>query len=374
MNNFSIGNGDSTHSKNAQTDTFEQARSHLEFFIKQQFNLMSETSEKKLSSIELFDLLRFNKIPNFLTDGFIQSNRELFVIENQLRSYQLRTKFLNAKGLWQIEKVVKTLTENEIDFVIFKGVLAQGIRYQNYFLRPAGDIDILVQRSSFTKAKHALKSLDYFVQPAHETRWWTEYMGEQHLVSKTPDNPKIDLHYRIQKPGLPQPRFIEDFIKRKQFYKLGDLDVPVLAEIDAFLVSAASIVKAIFNREACLDHVTDAFVFLQNLRLEDLNSLERHAEKHDYKQVVQFTIRIVDIIFDDLRISNMAQKITILNSIDDETLKCIIFRPQREASYWPRRRSLLWELSGRSLTKFSYESCRALLAEIARRIHQTNDK
>lgn len=322
------------------------------------------------NNFALRELLRTNKLANFLSaaSGCIPAEYQSLAL--WLNDYRKRTAMLNAACLSHIAKVVDALAKADIEFVVFKGVIQQKNLYGSYFVKPAGDVDLLVHGKDFVRARDVLGTAGFAGAGGSDSRWWIKFLGEQHLEPHLHGSPAIDLHYRIQQPGSPQPTDTSEFIKRKQVVDVAGIKVPFMHSNDFLLMSSISIAKAMFNREPCGGHIADVYASLCNLDPRDIPAIEAFSKRQGLSAILALGLRSAKAVLNVDHPMTETTGAKILPSVSGASLRKMLVLPNKKSSGWPKRRQVLWELCEGAPIRFARECSWAISADICRRITQ----
>ncbi len=327
--------------------------------------------EPGVSPANVYEVARLNKVTNFVEricrspdlpqDGQFQAT---------LQRYRARTASLNAVSLADTLAVYKALGGRGIDFVFFKGPVQQGLIYSDHFMKPAGDVDVLVSPADFATAREALAEIGYKVSEMSRSRWWITFLGEQHLTRKAQRTSVVDLHQRLQQPGSPSPRDTDSFIRRKRNVDAAGTVVPFISAQDVVLLASISVAKALYNREACAGYACDVRAGMQAMSGDEREGLLRHAESQGLADTLLLGIRSADLL-----LANSAGPLSDLArlacpGIRDDDLRDMVLAPWSQRIRWPHRRDMLWQLCGRKPARYVSEITWAASAEVVRRIFE----
>jgi hypothetical protein len=327
---------------------------------------------RDISLGKVAEIARLNKVTNFLLKVFPRTSTLPASAEflRALDTYRGRTASLNAFSLMDTLAIQNTLRSKNLDFVFLKGPVQQGLLYGDHFMKPAGDVDVLVSRSDFAKARDALRSIGYEVAEKSRSRWWVTFLGEQHLTRTTPRLSTVDLHQRLQQPGSPSPRDTDLFLQRKRLVEVAGTKTPFISAQDILLLACISVAKALFNREACAGYVCDIRAGLDDMADEGQRELLDHAGSQGLAGTLLLGARAADLLLGGAGgpLSDAARG--ICPGLRDNDLRNMILAPWIATIRWPLRRTMLWELCGREPWRYLSEAGWAASAELSRRIFE----
>ena len=282
-------------------------------------------------------------------------------------NYRLRTLANNAALLREIVRVNRHLSDNKIDHIFIKGPIQSGVIYGDFLYRPASDIDVLVAARDYSHCVAVLAEIDF--RPASTSIWWRAFLGEQHLVKKGDRPVTVDLHYRLQQPGSPPPKDMGRYLANPGYSTVLDVQVPRFADKDIPILSAISIVKALFNRETCGAHVCDLFALVKADTPEASSNFLVNADEQNLRGTALLALRIVSATF-NVRYPMAEEIAAILPELADERLVRMAFTPLDPDLVWPRRRDVLWALCLQNRRAYAREILRSLASETALRLFE----
>ncbi|QPC89324.1 nucleotidyltransferase family protein [Mesorhizobium sp. INR15] len=326
-----------------------------------------------LSIVNVTDIARLNKIGTFVLKALSHvpprdGAPELF---QWLDSYRRRTVSMNSSCIMDSMTIRDVLNGKQIDFVFLKGPFQQHQLYGDHFMKPSGDVDILVSPAGFSKARDALRSIGYEVAGKSRSVWWVRFLGEQHMNrGEGPKPSTVDLHYRLQQPGSPSPRDTDGFLRRKRQLEIAGADVPFTSAADTLLLSCISVAKALFNREPCAGYVCDVRASASRLSAADQQAVLEHATALGLDDTLLLGLRAADVLLGGAGTPLSERATRILARIGNEDLLSMVIAPWLSSLRWPQRRTVLWELCGREPVRYLAEAGWAASADLSRRIFE----
>ncbi len=281
-------------------------------------------------------------------------------------AYKFRTFQINSTLLRESLAVFATLEAVQTPFIYMKGPLQQRLVHGDFFTRPVADIDVLLPRRHHRAAAKSLEALNY--RSASTSLWWRLFLGEEHLVKTGAFPTTIDLHYRLQQPGSPAPRRASQYLEMIDEIEFSGTQLPCLSRHNIPLISAISIAKGLYNREATAAHVCDLFVLLQGDLAAPARFLATAADQ-GLGGTALLALRAVTALFAKDN-QPLDRGPPVLANISDETLTRMILTPDDPELVWPMRRDVLWELCLGQRTQYAKEVARALASEAALRLFE----
>ena len=332
-----------------------------------------DVSMPGLDVASVADIARLNKVATFVLKALSRApvgNRppELF---QWLDTYRRKTVSMNASCIMDSMTIHEALLARQIDFVFLKGPFQQQLLYGDHFMKPSGDVDILVSPAGFFRARDALRSIGYEVAGKSRSVWWVRFLGEQHMTRGDGPRPStVDLHYRLQQPGSPSPRDADGFLRRKRQVEIAGATVPVTSAADTLLLSCISVAKALFNREPCAGYVCDIRASAGRLGEADQQQLLDAAVWQGLDDTLLLGLRAADVLFGGAGTLLSERATRILSRIGNEDLLNMVIAPWLSSLRWPQRRTVLWELCGRAPVRYLAEAGWAASADLSRRIFE----
>lgn len=329
-----------------------------------------------ISVANVADIARLNKVAVFVLKALTHGTTGAAPPEllAWLDGYRRRTMSMNAACIGDSIAVHQALRQRQVDFVFLKGPLQQQLLYGDHFMKPSGDVDILVSPSGFAAAREALRSAGYEVAGKSRSVWWVRFLGEQHMVRDDGGRAAtVDLHHRLQQPGSPSPRDIDGFLRRKREVKVAGAAMPLISASDTLLLSCISVAKAFFNREPCAGYVCDVRAAAARLSEAEQQKVLDHAAGQGLADTLLLGLRAADVLLGGTATLLSDRATRILARIDNADLFHMVIAPWLSSLRWPQRRTVLWELCGREPVRYLAEAGWAASADLSRRIFERPD-
>lgn len=207
-----------------------------------------------------------------------------------------RAMLSNLKLLELANRAVPALKNEGIRSVVFKGPMHNRQLHGDPFFRRSNDLDLLISRSHFHDAIEVLSKEGFIVGAGRSSKWWTESLGEVHLVHRS--GGVVDLHHRVQQPGCPLAKRSIDFVRAMpDLYAIGEVQIPTLRQPLALLISALNLVKEMMHRKPCAHYALDVAAGTMALRKSDLGQLGDFAHDQRLLQTLRLAIAIASRVF-----------------------------------------------------------------------------
>ncbi|TGT71329.1 hypothetical protein EN802_17660 [bacterium M00.F.Ca.ET.159.01.1.1] len=326
-----------------------------------------------ISAADVADIARLNKVGVFLLKALQRAPAEAnpHGLLGWLDGYRRRTMAMNVACLGDSIAIDRVLRERRVDFVFLKGPLQQHLLYGDHFMKPSGDVDILVSPASFAAAREALRMIGYEIAGKSRSVWWVRFLGEQHMVREDgARSSTVDLHHRLQQPGSPSPRDTDGFLRRKREVEVAGAAMPITSAADTLLLSSISVAKAFFNREPCAGYVCDVRASASRLSEAEEQMVLDHAAGQGLTDTLLLGLRAADVLLGAAGTLLSRRAARILARIDNADLFHMVVAPWLASLRWPQRRHVLWELCGREPVRYLAEAGWAASADLSRRIFE----
>ncbi|RNJ43821.1 hypothetical protein B5V01_14325 [Mesorhizobium erdmanii] len=352
-------------------DEIAYVRACLRLYFSGAAAAAGDVSMPNLSAAAVADIARLNKVATFVLKVLSRAPvgerpAELF---QWLDTYRRRTVSMNAACLMDSMVIHQALRDRQIDFVFLKGPFQQHLLYDDHFMKPSGDVDILVSPAGFSRARDALRSIGYEVSGKSRSVWWVRFLGEQHMIRGNGPS-TVDLHYRLQQPGSPSPRDADGFLRRKRLVEITGTEVPFTSAADTLMLSCISVAKALFNHEPCAGYVCDIRASANRLGEADQQRVLDAAVSQGLDDTLLLGLRAADVLLGATGTLLSERAKPILSRIGNEDLLNMVIAPWLSSLRWPQRRTVLWELCGRAPVRYLAEAGWAASADISRRIFE----
>ncbi|AZO26342.1 nucleotidyltransferase family protein [Mesorhizobium sp. M1B.F.Ca.ET.045.04.1.1] len=331
------------------------------------------TPAPAISVANVADIARLNKVAVFVLKALARGTTGAAPagLPAWLDGYRRRTMAMNAACIGDSLAFHQVLRGRQIDFIFLKGPLQQHVLYGDHFMKPSGDVDILVSPAGFAAARDALRSVGYEVASKSRSVWWVRFLGEQHMVRDDGVRAAtVDLHHRLQQPGSPSPRDTDGFLRRKREVEVAGTAMPLISASDMLLLSCISVAKAFFNREPCAGYVCDVRAAANRLSEAEQRKVLDHAAEQGLADTLLLGLRAADVLLGGTATLLSDRATRILARIENADLFHMVIAPWLSSLRWPQRRAVLWELCGREPVRYLAEAGWAASADLSRRIFE----
>jgi hypothetical protein len=151
----------------------------------------------------------------------------------------------HAQRLASLKRIVEAFAEEKIACVSLKGPLLAERFYDQPFLRPANDLDIVVRENEIGRAARLMLALGYSLDGSFP--WPIHRIASHHLEFRAAGSPEVELHYAMQvgRSRLEPAEFIE----RSVIWKSpSGLEARVLSNADEAFHSCLHAASHAFRR------------------------------------------------------------------------------------------------------------------------------
>lgn len=294
-------------------------------------------SEKRTDWDGLIALAQENRLLGLAARGLARDSLAPPAWTEAVRRYRELTLRCNGAVLALVRDIIPAFAAAGVEVVVIKGPMAQIALYSECFLRPSGDLDLLVRHRDFEAAGRVLLGLGYSLPAECETAWWRYCLGEQHFLHAA--RPPIDLHHRIQQPGCPAPWSREAFLSEGTLQAFGGQAVPVLPRDLACLTACISLLKGLLNREPGGAHACDVYVHLHALSPGERAALMARAARLGLARTLAAAWRIACLVLGED--APVTERSAALPGFSDADLCRAVLSPGTEGGRLPRRARLL---------------------------------
>ncbi len=276
----------------------------------------------------------------------------------------------NSALLAELRLIAPALQAAGLRYVVIKAPLQQRILHGTFFQRPAADLDMLVERQDFGRARELLSKAGYALMTP--SVWWRDVLGEEHFRKTAPPHVAIDLHHRVHQPGAPAPYGTLRLLDAVEELDIGGIKIPTLTAQGGMLLCTISIAKALYNREPAGAYLCDLYAGLIPASPVAINSFFTSAEAVGLGGHTAVAIRLLSEMF-DLRLDLPAKYRDVLSTVAGADLLRMVLLPRDPATHWPKRRLMLWEFCGREPARYSRELARVFGSELTRRLFERGE-
>jgi len=194
--------------------------------------------------------------------------------------------------------IVSTLNNNDIDFIIFKGIYLEKIVYPAETIRQYADHDLLVHPADLPRAEQLFMQQGFQLQDSLFNRFAIEICQQRGypraLVHQKARYLQIDLHTRLS--IAPGPRFLDfdDCWLNPLKVEIEGIQVKTLRPEPAFLHLCWHLLKHSFCRLLWLQ---DLKFFLRKYEVLDKAEFHQLIKRHQAEQVVAAALNLLTQVY-----------------------------------------------------------------------------
>ena len=267
-------------------------RSELRSFLKQEVNwdYLFATAQahgllpllhKDLTSVGS-DLVPGHFLSRLKRESVANSQNVLHLVGKQLRVYKL-------------------FKENNIPVALFKGPLLAQMAYGEVSLRQAGDIDLLIERQYFDRARSLLESLGYEMYPRLTPAQLASHLSNHCEIQFMRDEwfTVVDLHWELAPRSFVFKVKAEEVMSRLQSMSLAGTTVETFSAEDLVLYQAMHGAKHLWRRFEWICSLAES---IRSSPSMDWDTVGERAERARATRMLGLGLRLVEE-FSDVRIS-----------------------------------------------------------------------
>ena len=262
----------------------------------------------------LFAIAQFHRLLPLLHKHLAVTSAEL--VPTDVLSNLKRESVANSQSvLYLISKqlsLFKHFQQNSIPLAFFKGPLLAQLAYGEISLRRAGDIDVLIHRHDFDRARQALESLGYEMSPRLTPAQLTSHLKHHCEIQFMSDEwfTVVDLHWDLAPRSFVFNLKAAEVMSRLQSVSLGGTHVTTFGAEDFVLYQAMHGAKHLWRR---LEWISSFAETLRALPSLDWNVLLDRAAKAHATRMLALGLRLVE------QISDVQVPAHVCRSIDPES-------------------------------------------------------
>ena len=190
-------------------------------------------------------------------------------------------------------RIYKLFKENNVAVALFKGPLLAQMAYGEISLRQAGDIDLLIHRRDFTRARLLLESLGYEMTPQLTAAQLSSHLNNHCEIQFMRDEwlTVVDLHWDLAPRSFVFGVKPEDVMSRLQPVSLAGTTVETFGAEDLLLYQAMHGAKHLWRR---LEWISCLAESLRATTTIDWDTLVDRAAKAHATRMLALGLRLVE--------------------------------------------------------------------------------
>ncbi len=239
-------------------------------------------------------------------------------ILDQLRRGLLNSRKDNLYLLNRLFGVLRLFKTEKLRTLAFKGPVLGGMLYDDVGLRQAGDLDLLIARQDFLRARELLQSAGFLMEPqltsaqmASQLRTHCEmpFVGEDKFSV-------VDLHWGLTPKSFPFPVNFEDLFARRQKISLGGQEVETFADEDLLLYLCVHGAKHYWSR---LEWVAAVAELVRSKRTLDWPALLQLAKDCRVQRILALGVQLTKDLFS----VEMDPEVDACLNLDGSMARCV---------------------------------------------------
>jgi hypothetical protein len=194
-------------------------------------------------------------------------------------------------------KVAKVFTENEIPNAIFKGPLLAEMAYGEIGLRQAGDIDVLISRQHFMRAKRLLEGLGYQMYPQLTAAQQASHLSFHCEIQFMRDDwfTVVDLHWALTPRSFVFGLTGEEVMSRLQTVSFAGSHFDTFSREDLLLYQAMHGAKHLWRRAELIASLAE---LVRSLEQGVWPKVVEQAASARATKILGLGLRLVENLFD----------------------------------------------------------------------------
>lgn len=212
-------------------------------------------------------------------------------------------------------RIYKLFKEHEIPVALFKGPLLAQMAYGEMSLRQAGDIDLLISRQHFDRARTLLESLGYEMAPKVTPAQLASHLNSHCELQFMRDEwfTVVDLHWELAPRSFVFKLNAEDVMSRLQTASLAGTTVETFSNEDLVLYQAMHGAKHLWRRLEWITSLSESLRASAEISWDTI--VDRAAKAHGTRMLA-LGLRLVEDF------SDVSIPAHVLSNIDpDEAMK-----------------------------------------------------
>lgn len=220
------------------------------------------------------------------------------MVRAALTHHEKRALIINTRLLSGAGRVSELFSRADIPYAYVKGPFQQNEIYGSYFIRASADLDIFVARRNFYKILSQLRANNFRLDTISPFRYWDVFNGEMHLMDMQTQKWSVDLHHKLQTPGLQSPRNVEGLLEGRQLNSAVGHEISILSKNKTILVVAMNLIKALYRGETNgLAHLCDLYVLIDGPDGNQQHDYLKDCDAHGLMGTMIVCLRLLDLVF-----------------------------------------------------------------------------
>jgi hypothetical protein len=165
-------------------------------------------------------------------------------IRDRYRNYREKTTKRNLQLAGELSRLVDSFRDESVPVLPYKGPTLAATAYDDVSLREFGDLDLIIRKTDFDRARDLLRQNGYEIQ--YESSVTDDLTDRQQSLSlefgrgyefrRESGLISVDLHWRFLPPRSAFPVEFADIWDRRETVSVAGADLPTLSTIDTLLL------------------------------------------------------------------------------------------------------------------------------------------
>ncbi|HEV2837422.1 MAG TPA: nucleotidyltransferase family protein [Pyrinomonadaceae bacterium] len=237
------------------------------------------------------------------------------LVPTNVRSRLKRQSLSNTQNVLHLMakqlKLYRQLRDHNIPVAIFKGSVLSQMAYGDISLRQAGDIDVLISRSDFTRARQVLESLGYQMMPSLTTAQLTSHLRSHCEIQFVRDDwfTVVDLHWALAPKTFVFKLETDEVMERLQCVEVAGTEIETLGTEDLILYLSMHGAKHLWRASEWVSSLGELIRAAESIAWDTV--VERAAQAHATR-MLGLALRLVE------RVAGGGIVAQVLETVDKE--------------------------------------------------------
>jgi Uncharacterised nucleotidyltransferase len=205
-------------------------------------------------------------------------------------------------------KLFRLFKDSHIPTAIFKGSALAQSAYGDFSLRQAGDIDVLISRSDFHRARGLLESLGYQMTPQLTAAQLSSHLASNCEIQFVRDNwfTIVDLHWALAPKSFIFNMDTDELLSRLQPVTIAGTEIETLATEDLIVYLAMHGAKHLWR---ALEWISSLGELLRSAELIAWDTVVERAEKAHATRMLGLALRLVERVSGEEIVSHVVETV-----------------------------------------------------------------
>ena len=208
-------------------------------------------------------------------------------------------------------KLYRLFQDNNVPLAILKGSVLSQMAYGEIALRQAGDIDVLISRADFDRARQLLESLGYQMTPALTETQLSSHLASHCEIQFVRDDwfTVVDLHWALAPKNFVFKLETSEVMSRLQRVSLAGTEIETLATEDLVLYLSMHGAKHLWR---ALEWITSLGELIRSAESIAWETVIQRAREAHATRMLALGLRLVE------RVSDVTIPAQVFRAVDPE--------------------------------------------------------